>query len=64
MIDVRTDGKGKWIYKATSSVVLEMNLTQHGAGAFNITGSLTKSKEDSSTQEGNDLDAFHLYRMG
>jgi capping protein beta len=43
VIDVKTDGKTKWTYKITTSVVLEMNvLTNEDVGKFNITGTLTK----------------------
>lgn len=43
VIYVKTDGKTKWTYKITTSVVLEMNvLTNEDVGKFNITGTLTK----------------------
>lgn len=43
VIDIKTDGKSKWTYKITTSVVLEMNIIENqDVGKFNITGTLTK----------------------
>ncbi|CAD8169090.1 unnamed protein product [Paramecium octaurelia] len=67
VIDIKTDGKSKWTYKITTSVVLEMNIIQNqDVGKFNITGTLTKQKEESfEAPAGNkDLELFHIMKIG
>ncbi|EGR29792.1 hypothetical protein IMG5_148740 [Ichthyophthirius multifiliis] len=67
VVDVKVDeqNKKKITYKCTGSVVLEMILNDDGAGDVNISGSLTKSKEDVRLYDGNiDINSFHLENIG
>lgn len=67
IVDIKmTDpAKKKVTYKCTGSVVLEMEIQDEKAGSVNISGTLTKSKEEVKPVEaGLDMHAFHLRNIG
>ncbi|KAL4455722.1 hypothetical protein ABPG74_003132 [Tetrahymena malaccensis] len=64
-IKITDPSKKKIVYKCTSSVILEMEISDVSAGKVNISGTLTKSKEDTKVLDGTtDLHAFHLKNIG
>lgn len=56
--------KKKYVYKCTGSVILEMEILDEKAGTVNISGTLTKSKEETKFLDSNDSHAFHLRNIG